>query len=116
MPPRACVLVIAEPSLREALARAVRTNGYDVLACQTPLEAIQLLERHGTSIEYAVLSPASPQALELHELLTEEYPAIQRLVLSSAHHHSRADGDGEPGDEATLGENPSCASTVSTSK
>lgn len=116
MPPRSCVLVVAEPSLREPLARAVRTNGYEVLTCQTPLEAIQLLERHSPSIEYAVLSPATPQALDLRELLAEEYPAIQRLVLSSPQRHSRADGACEAVDEATFGETPSCLSTVSTSK
>lgn len=77
-----CVLVLAEPALRDALAMAVRTNGYEVLACKTPLEAIQLLERHSRNIGYAVLSPEAPQALDLRELLADEYPAIQRLVLS----------------------------------
>jgi len=77
-----CVLVLAEPGLRDELATAVRANGYEVLACQTPLEAIQLLQRYSRGIGYAVLSPAAPQALELRELLADEYPAIQPLVLS----------------------------------
>ncbi|HEY5928220.1 MAG TPA: hypothetical protein VIV11_41315 [Kofleriaceae bacterium] len=58
-------------------------NGYEVLACQTPLEAIQLLEQFSRDIGFAVLSPAAPQALDLRELLADEYPAIQRLVLST---------------------------------
>ena len=39
-----CVLVVAEQTLRDELSAAVRLNGYEVLSCQTPLEAIQLLE------------------------------------------------------------------------
>jgi DNA-binding response OmpR family regulator len=77
-----CVLVVAEQNLRDALSAAVRMNGYEVLACQTPLEAIQLLERHSSRIGYAVLSPAAPRVLELRELLADEYPAIQPMVLS----------------------------------
>ena len=83
MTTHSCVLVLAEPPIRDALASAVRMNGYEVLSCQTPLEAIQLLEQHSPKIGYAVLSPASPQALDLRELLAEEYPAIQPLVLSA---------------------------------
>jgi hypothetical protein len=78
-----CVLVVAEQTLRDELSAAVRLNGYEVLSCQTPLEAIQLLERHSSRIGYAVLSPAAPRVLELRELLADEYPAIQRMVLSS---------------------------------
>ena len=78
-----CVLVVAEQTLRDELAAAVRLNGYEVLSCQTPLEAIQLLERHSSRIGYAVLSPAAPRVLELRELLADEYPAIQPMVLSS---------------------------------
>ena len=77
-----CVLVLAETPLRHASATAGRSNGYDVLACTPPLEAIHMLERHGDQIGYAVLSPATPRALELRELLADEYPAIERLVLS----------------------------------
>ena len=83
MTSHACVLVVAEPNLRDALTAAVRSNGYEAFECQTPLEAIQLLERHSSKIAYAVLSPAAPRVLELRELLAEEYPAIQRMVLSS---------------------------------
>ena len=77
-----CVLVVAEQTLREELSAAVRLNGYEVLSCQTPLEAIQLLERYSSRIGYAVLSPAAPRVLELRELLADEYPAIQPMVLS----------------------------------
>ena len=83
MPTPSCVLVLAEPHLRDAVAFAVRLNGYQVLACQTPLEAIQLLELHNRNIGYAILSPTAPQALELRELLADEYPAIQQYVMSS---------------------------------
>jgi len=83
MPPRSCVLLLAEPNLRDAVAFAVRLNGYRVLACQTPLEAIHLLELHSRNIGYAILSPTTPQALELRELIADEYPAIQQFVLSS---------------------------------
>ena len=75
------VLVLAEESVREPLTAAVRTNGSEVLTAETPLEAIQLLERHSDYIGYAVLSPAVPNAVALGELLADEYPAIQRLVL-----------------------------------
>ena len=80
---QSCVLVLAEPDLRDALALAVRTNGYEVFACQTPLDAIQLLERHSLQIGYAVLSPQTPRALELHDLLVDEYPTIQPMLLST---------------------------------
>jgi hypothetical protein len=83
MSSHSCVLVVAEPQLRDALALAVRTNGYGVFECQTPLDAIQVLERHSSDIGYAVLSSATPRAFELRELLAEEYPAIQPLLLSA---------------------------------
>lgn len=78
-----CVLVLGERSLCDAVATAVRTNGYEAFECLTPLDAIQLLERHSPRIGYAVLSGAAPQALELCTLLADEYPRIQQLVLST---------------------------------
>jgi hypothetical protein len=83
MTPPCCVLVLAEPTLRDTVELAARLNGYVVLACRTPLEAIQLLELHSRNIGYAILSSAAPQALELRELLADEYPAIQQFVLST---------------------------------
>lgn len=76
------VLVIADDFLGDILSAAIRTNGYEVHACRTPLDAIQVLERHSPQICYAVLSAAEPHALEVGELLTDEYPAIQQLLLS----------------------------------
>lgn len=76
------VIVIAEQTFEEALATAIRTNGYEVHACRTPLDAIQVLELHSDQISYAVLSTAEPRALEVGELIADEYPAIQRLLLA----------------------------------
>ena len=77
------VLVVAEEPFRDELASLVRTNGYEALTCRTPLEAIHALERHGGRIGYVVLSPQSPRALELQELLADEYPGVQPMVLSA---------------------------------
>lgn len=77
------VLVVAEEPFRDELATLVRTNGYEAVTCQTPLEAIHALERHAGRISYVVLSPQSPRALELQELLEDEYPGVQPMVLSS---------------------------------
>jgi hypothetical protein len=77
------VLVLVEEPLRAEIVSAVRTNGYEAHACKTPLDVIQILERYGKRIAYAVLSPAAPRALEVRELLADEYPSIQPLVLST---------------------------------
>jgi hypothetical protein len=78
----ASVLVLVEEPLRNDIVTAVRTNGYEAHACNTPLDVIQILERHGGRIGYAVLSPGAPRALEIRELIADEYPSIQPLVLS----------------------------------
>jgi len=78
-----CLLLMAESDLQDALASAIRTNGYEVHACQTPLDAVQVLEQHSSRICYAVLSLASPRALEVGSWIEQEYPSIERLVLSA---------------------------------
>jgi len=83
MTSHARVLVIAEDAIGDLLALALRTNGYEVHACRTPLDAIQVLEQHSPQIGYAVLSTGAPRALEVGELLTDEYPAIQQVLLSA---------------------------------
>lgn len=83
MTSHARVLVIAEDSIGDLLSTAIRTNGYEVHACRTPLDAIQVLERHSPQIGYAVLSAGAPRAREVGELLASEYPAIQQLLLSA---------------------------------
>ena len=77
---QSCVLVLGDTLLVEQLSSAVRSNGYEALGCRTPLDAIQLLERHSSRIGYAVLAA---EAWEVGTLLASEYPQIQSLVLSA---------------------------------
>ena len=71
------VVVLADSPLRDLLTRAVADNGFQVIAARTPLDAIQILERLGSSIAYVVLAVAHA----LRDVLAEDYPQIRPVVL-----------------------------------
>lgn len=75
------VLVIAGEPLREMIVGLVQANGYEVCAAATPLETIHLLERLKDQLRCAVISPQLPWAPGLWELLVDEYPDIEPIVL-----------------------------------
>ena len=77
-----CVLVLAEPTLRERTRDGRCTTATKCSPAKRRSEAIQLLELHSGNIGYAVLSPEGCKRSTSGTLLADEYPTIQRLVLS----------------------------------
>jgi hypothetical protein len=77
-----CVLIVVEQPLRDSLASALRTNGFEALECHSRVDAVRVLESRAADICYAVLAPDATNAWEVTELLVSEYPGIERLVLS----------------------------------
>jgi len=75
------VLVIAGGPLRDMLVELVQANGYEVRASTTPLETIELLERLKDRVRCAILSPQIAWAPAVWELIVDEYPDIEPIVL-----------------------------------
>jgi hypothetical protein len=69
------------PPLHTRLAEVAGNAGFTVLAGTSGLEAIQLLEQHGRRTAYAILSSDEDWVLGLKKVITEQYPAIQCLML-----------------------------------
>ncbi len=79
--PRKVALLIADEPLRAGLAEVGRANGLEVVACPTPLDAVQRLEGIRERIGFAIITSTPPWGRELRELLAEDYPEIKRIVL-----------------------------------
>lgn len=78
---RDAVLVIAHPPLRVRLAELAGQAGFTVLVGSSGLESIQLLEKHGAHIAYAILSSDEDWVVGLKKVLADEYPEIKCLML-----------------------------------
>jgi hypothetical protein len=77
------VLVIACEPLRNLMVELVQANGYDVRASATPLETIHLLERLRGQLRCAIISSQVSWAPEVWELLVDEYPDVEPIVLEN---------------------------------
>lgn len=80
---RRIALVIADDPLAAALGELYRAYGYDVIVAETPLDAIQTLVSGGDEVGAVCLSLETTWAGELRELLADEFPEIDRIVLVS---------------------------------
>jgi hypothetical protein len=80
-PDRDHVLVHADEPLQELAAEVVRNSGLVPLVCKTPLDAIQLLEKHGPRIGHAILSTRAHGGLDMRTLLADEHPTIKVFVV-----------------------------------
>ena len=77
------VLVLAGEPLRDMIVELVRANGYEVRASTTPLETIVLLERLKDQLRCAIISSRLPWGSEMWELLVDEYPEVEPIVLEA---------------------------------
>ncbi|HET7504121.1 MAG TPA: hypothetical protein VFK02_24035 [Kofleriaceae bacterium] len=77
------VLVLANEPLRKMLGEVVRAHGYDVQASATPLETVQLLERLKDRLRCAIISSQLPWGPSVCELLIDEYPDIEPVVVDA---------------------------------
>lgn len=77
------VLVLADEPLRDMLGEAVRAHGYEVQSSATPLETVQLLERLKDRLRCAIISSQLPWAPAVWELLIDEYPDIEPVVVEA---------------------------------
>lgn len=80
---RETALVLAVEPLRSALVASVMARGFAVETCTTPLDAIQILERLGPRIGYALISSVPDGGVALRRLLLDAYPDIKSIVLVS---------------------------------
>jgi hypothetical protein len=75
------VLVLVGEPLRDMIVDLVRANGYEVRASTTPLDTIQLLEHLKDQLRCAIISSQLPWGPGVCELLVDEYPDVEPIVL-----------------------------------
>jgi hypothetical protein len=75
------VLVLAEEPMRDQLVALVRRSGYHAQACTTPLETVQVLEHKSDRLRCALISPQLAWGHSVGELLDDEYPGIDHVVV-----------------------------------
>jgi hypothetical protein len=78
---RDVVLVLAAEPLRGMIAELMRANGYEVRASTTPLETVLVLERLQERLRCAIISSQLPWGAGAWELLVDEYPDVEPVVL-----------------------------------
>ncbi|HEU4734733.1 MAG TPA: hypothetical protein VFT22_42875 [Kofleriaceae bacterium] len=77
------VLVLANEPLRNMLGDLVRANGYEVQESTTPLETVQVIERLKHRLRCAIISSQLPWGPGVWELLVDEYPDIEPVVVEA---------------------------------
>jgi len=82
---RTVLVVEQEPALRAAVAQALSTEGYRVLATGNGKDALRMAARHEAEIALAVTDIIVPgfDGAHLVELLTLDFPQIKVLYLDS---------------------------------
>lgn len=76
------VMVLADVPSRDRLVALAHSCGYDAWACTTPLEAVHVLERHRPRVRCALIAPDLPWGSGVGELLDDEYPDVDHLMVS----------------------------------
>jgi hypothetical protein len=77
------VLVIADTPLDSAIADVVHAFGFDTVVAATPLDAICKLTSLRDRLAAIVISPDVVWAGDFRELLAEEFPELDPVVLAS---------------------------------
>src|SRR5690348_1070857 len=86
-PAKATILVVDdEPSLRQLIARQLRSEGYTVLEAGYGMEALRVARSSAKPIDLVLSDIVMPGMIgtELAQRLVDEHPGI-RVVLMSAH-------------------------------
>ena len=76
-------LVIAEPEVGAALGELYQTYGYEVFLPETPLDVIETLVTVGDQVGVVLISSEARWATGLRELIAEEFPKTDRIMLVS---------------------------------
>lgn len=78
---RVTVLIVAAEPMRAALVDRARRDNLEVLAPVTPLDTVQALENHRARIACAIVTSDLPWGGALHQLLSHEYPELERVAF-----------------------------------
>ena len=82
-PRRGIALVIAEPELAAAVSELYQAYGYEVFLPETPLDVIETFTRVGDQVRMVLISSEAGWANGLRELIAEEFPKADRIMLVS---------------------------------
>lgn len=82
-PKRDIALVIAEPELAAAVSELYQASGYEVFLPETPLDVFDTLVAVGDQVRVVLISSESRWATGVHELIAEEFPKTERVMLLS---------------------------------
>jgi hypothetical protein len=78
--PSRLALVIADAPLGRVLGALYRAYGYEVVVPKTPLDAVQALLATDR-VAIVIVSQSAGWAAGLRELIAEEFPEIDQIVL-----------------------------------
>jgi hypothetical protein len=78
---RDALLLVADEPIRGAVWELATRGGYDVFACRSPLDVIDTLVGAGDRLACVVLESTVPWGTGLRELLAEEYPKLDTVIL-----------------------------------
>ncbi len=81
-PVRTLLLVDDEPNILSALQRALRRDGYRILACEDPLLGLDLLSREKVDVILADQRMPGMSGVEFLRRAKETHPETMRIVLS----------------------------------
>ncbi len=76
------LLVDDEPRILSALTRALRREGYLLLAADTPAQALQLADEHAIDCVLSDYKMPGITGLELLERITKRRPEAARLLIT----------------------------------
>lgn len=82
-PGRDVMIVVAEEPLCGALLDIASANGFQVFACETPLDVFATLAELGDRTDCAIVSARIAWGNAMAEVLADEYPAVQRILVES---------------------------------
>lgn len=82
-PKRSIALVIAEPELAAAVSELYQAYGYEVFLPETPLDVIETFTMLGHQVRMVLISSEARWASGLRELIAEEFPKADRIMLVS---------------------------------
>lgn len=77
---------------REALERELQALGRETIAVATPLDAVQWLQLSGVQFEAVfvdTLHPSTAGGIDMLAFLSEEYPEVHRVLMSSGARRSQ---------------------------
>lgn len=75
------MLIVANEPHRSALAAYAVESQLEILAPRTPLDVVQMLEKHAPRIAYVVVTSDPVWGHEVRQLIRHEYAEIESIAL-----------------------------------